>query len=180
MQTLKPIIWLLLSAVISPAIAQKLVSERGQISFFSDAALEDISAVNKKAVSILSLGTGDIGFSVQIKEFKFDESLMEEHFNEKYMNSDTYPKSTFQGKVSGLNATASGVQNVKAIGKLTLHGVTRDVEIPGTLENQAGKWQLKSKFKILIKDYKIEIPQLLWEKVAEEVEIAVDFSYKGQ
>src|SRR5688572_9166972 len=139
MTMLKPTTWLFLTIAFSPAVAQKLVSERGQISFFSDAALEDINAVNKKAVSILNLSTADIGFSIQIKEFKFNESLMEEHFNEKYMNSDMYPKSTFQGKVAGLNPLATGVQHVKATGKLTIHGVTQDVEIPGTLENQAGK-----------------------------------------
>jgi len=177
MKQLKPIVCLILTIALYPAIGQKLVSERGQISFFSDATLEDIQAVNKKAVSILNLATGDIGFSVQIKEFKFDQSLMEEHFNEKYMNAETYPRSTFQGKVTGFSPTAAGVQTVSAAGKLTIHGVTRDVDIPGTLENQAGKWQLKSKFKIRIKDYKIEIPQLLWEKVAEEVEINVDFVY---
>jgi len=171
---------LLLIAVAHPAVSQKLASERGQISFFSHAALEDITAVNKKPVSILNLATGDIGFSVQIKEFKFDQSLMEEHFNEKYMNSDTYPKSTFQGKVAGVNASVTGVQQVQATGRLTIHGVTRDVEIPGTLENRGGKWILQSKFKIQIKDYNIEIPQLLWQKVAEEVEVTVDFTYKNQ
>jgi len=178
MSTRIHLVWILLAAV-SPAMSQKLTSERGQISFFSDAALEDITAVNKKAVSILNLTTGEIGFSVQIKEFKFEQSLMEEHFNEKYMNSDTYPRSTFQGKVTDINASATGVQNVRAVGKLTIHGVTKEVEIPGTLENQAGKWILKSKFNIRIKDYNIEVPQLLWQKVAEEVEVTVDFLYKG-
>lgn len=159
-------------------MSQKLVSEKGTVSFFSDATLEDIDAVNKKVTSILNLGTGDIVFAVPIKEFHFDKSLMEEHFNEKYMHSDQYPKSTFQGKVSGIDPASKEVQKVKAIGKLTIHGVTRDVEIPGTLENTGDKWLLKSKFPVKLEDYKVEIPKLLWEKIAESVEVTVDLSYK--
>jgi len=105
---------------------------------------------------------------------------MEEHFNEKYMNSDQYPKSTFQGKINGLNPSLlSAAQDVRAEGKLTIHGVTKDVLIPGTLQNIDGKWFLKSKFKIKLEDYKVDIPKLLWEKIAEEVEVAVDFAYKA-
>ena len=165
---------------VIPASGQKYVSERGQVSFFSDAALEDIKATNQKAISILNVATNDIAFSITVKDFHFDQSLMEEHFNEKYMESDKYPKATFQGKVKGLDASVmSVVQEVKASGKLTIHGITREVEIPGTLQNLDGKWFLKSKFKVKLEDYKIDIPKLLWEKIAEEVDVAIDFSYKA-
>src|SRR5690349_8061189 len=84
--------------------SQKYVAEKSQITFFSDAALEDITATNKKASSIFNSANGEIVFSVPISEFQFAKSLMQEHFNEKYMESDKYPKSTFQGKIENYDA----------------------------------------------------------------------------
>jgi polyisoprenoid-binding protein YceI len=170
---------LVLTVCIS-AVAQKYTAAKSFISFYSHAAIEDITADNKKVSSILNVATNDIVFSVPINEFKFAKSLMQEHFNEKYMESDKYPKATFSGKVSGFDPSKSGVQKAKANGKLTIHGVTRDVEIPGTLEKQGESLQLKAKFVVKLADYKIEIPQLLWQNIAEQVEVTADFLYKPQ
>jgi polyisoprenoid-binding protein YceI len=105
---------------------------------------------------------------------------MQEHFNEKYMDTEKFPKSTFQGKVTGYDANKSGVQNVKSNGKLTIHGETKEVEIPGTIEKQGDKLVMKSKFIVKLEDYKIAIPQLMWQNIAEQVEVTVDFSLKPQ
>ena len=162
------------------AVGQKYTLEKANVSFFSDAAIEDIKAENKKASSIFNSESGEIVYSITINGFKFAKSLMQEHFNEKYMESDKYPKSTFQGKISGFDGNGQGVQQVRAAGKLTIHGVTRDVEIPGTIEKQDNKLVMKSKFMVKLEDYKITIPQLLWQNIAEQVEVTVDFSYKPQ
>lgn len=173
-------IWVIVLAIrlTGNANCQKLVSEQGTVSFFSDAALEDIAAVNKKAMSIFNMSTGDIVFSIPVSEFRFEQSLMEEHFNEKYMDTEKYPKSTFQGKILNLNTTVSEAQEVRAIGKLSIHGVSHEVEIPGTAQRVNNKWQLKSKFPVRLQDYNVEIPQLLWQKIAETVEVTVDFTYQ--
>ncbi len=105
---------------------------------------------------------------------------MKEHFNEKYMETEKYPKSTFQGKVSGYDPNATGTQNVSSKGKLTIHGETKEVEIPGTIEKQGEKLLMKSKFIVKLEDYKITIPQLLWQNIAEQVEVTVDFTFKPQ
>jgi polyisoprenoid-binding protein YceI len=160
--------------------AQKYVIEKSFISFFSHASIEDITAENKKASGLFNTATGDIVFSIPISEFKFAKSLMQEHFNEKYMESDKYPKSTFQGKVEGFNPSAEGLQQLKAVGKLTIHGQTQEVAIPGTLEKIKDKLQMKAKFIVKLVDYKIEIPQLLWQNIAEQVEVTVDFTFKPQ
>ncbi|HYG17863.1 MAG TPA: YceI family protein [Ohtaekwangia sp.] len=162
------------------AVAQKYVTEKSFVSFFSDAAIEDITADNTKSSGIFNLATSDIAFSIPIKEFEFAKSLMKEHFNEKYMDTEKYPRSTFQGKVSGFDPQGSGVQQAKATGKLTIHGVTKDVELPGTIEKQGDKLRLKSKFMVKLEDYKIAIPQLLWQNIAEQVEVTVDFVFKPQ
>ncbi|MBT1703647.1 YceI family protein [Fulvivirgaceae bacterium PWU20] len=160
--------------------AQKFVSEKNSISFFSDAAIEDIAAVNNKCSSIFNAATGDIVFSVPINGFEFEKSLMQEHFNEKYMESDKYPKSTFQGAIAGFDISKKEIQNVSASGKLTIHGVTKDLTIPGTIQQQGDKLLLKAKFVVKLVDYKITIPQLLWQNIAEQVDVTIDFTFKPQ
>lgn len=160
------------------AHAQKFTSDKTYIKFFSDAAIEDITAENTKSSSIFNEATGDVVFSIPIKEFEFDKSLMKEHFNEKYMETEQFPKSTFQGKISGYLSSATGEQKATASGKLTIHGVTQDVQIPGTMANADGTLTMKAKFIVKLADYKIKIPQLLWKNIAEEVEVTIEFNYK--
>jgi polyisoprenoid-binding protein YceI len=160
------------------ALSQKFTAEKAYIKFFSDAAIEDIAADNTKASSIYNEATGDIVFSVPIKEFEFEKSLMKEHFNEKYMESEQYPKATFQGKISGYQSSVTGEQKAAASGKMTIHGVTQDVTINGTIENASGSPKMKAKFMVKLADYKIKIPQLLWKNIAEEVEVTVEFNFK--
>ncbi len=167
-------------ALAYDATAQKYVLEKGAITFFSDATVEDIAAKNEKASSIMNVQTLDIAFSVPIREFQFEKKLMQEHFNEKYLESEKFPKSTFTGKMVGFNSAAKGIQQVKAQGKLSIHGVTTAVEISGTAEVQSDKIILKSKFIVKLADYKIKIPQLMWQNIAEQVEVTVDFTYKPQ
>jgi polyisoprenoid-binding protein YceI len=103
---------------------------------------------------------------------------MQQHFNEKYAESEKYPKATFQGKIVGYKADAAGAQQVKAQGKLTIHGVTKDIDVPGTVEAQGNKLQMKSKFMIKVADYNITIPQLVFQNIAEEVEVTLEFTFK--
>lgn len=105
---------------------------------------------------------------------------MQEHFNEKYMESDKFPRSTFSGKVSGYDPSTASVQTVMVNGQLTIHGITRDVEIPGTIERKNGMLLMKSKFMVRLEDYNIRIPKLMWQNIAEQVEVTVDLSYKPQ
>lgn len=163
----------------SKGTAQKYSAERGVITFFSDALIEDITATNSKTVSIFNKQTGAVAFSVPIREFQFEKKLMQEHFNEKYMESDKYPKATFAGKIVGLDNDKTEVQQVTAKGKLTIHGVTREVEITGTAQT-GDKIVLKSNFKVKLADYKIKIPQVVFQNIAEELEVTVDITYKPQ
>jgi polyisoprenoid-binding protein YceI len=161
------------------ANAQKFTVEKAYIKFFSDAAIEDITAENTKASSIFNEATGDVVFSIPIKEFEFEKSLMKEHFNEKYMESEQFPKAIFDGKISGYQSSAGGEQKAVASGKLTIHGVTQEVQISGTMEKANAAIKMKAKFIVKLTDYKIKIPQLLWKNIAEEVEVTVEFNYKS-
>jgi polyisoprenoid-binding protein YceI len=168
------------SLLLTTAFAQKYTVEKSSVVFYSHATIEDITAENKKSSAIFNASTGEIVFSIPISEFQFAKSLMQEHFNEKYMDTDKYPKSTFKGKINGFDANAGGTQNAKATGKLFIHGVERDVEIPGTIEKSGDKLQFKSKFIVKLEDYKVDRPQLLWQNIAEQVEVTIDFLFKPQ
>jgi polyisoprenoid-binding protein YceI len=170
------VILILLASV--NGMSQKYSIEKSRVVFFSEAAIENIEATNTKSVSIFNVTTGEIVFSIPIPEFEFEKSLMKEHFNETYLESEKYPKALFQGKLSGYNSQSSAVQSVNGIGKLTIHGVTREVEIPGSVETIDGKLIAKSRFMIHLKDYNVKVPKLLWQNIAEDVEVTVEFTYK--
>lgn len=171
-------LFLLIVLSSSFASAQKFSTEKGMISFFSDAAIEDITAENTMVGSLFNSTTGELVYIVKIKDFVFPKALMREHFNEKYMETEKFPKSLFTGKLKGYDVNAKGEQNVVATGKLTIHGVTRDVTVPGSLLFDAGKATMKAKFMVALKDYDIKIPKLVWQNIAEEIEVKIDFVYK--
>lgn len=161
------------------AQSQKLVLEKSRIVFFSDAPIEDILAENVKTTGLFNPLTGDIAFSVPVRGFQFEKSLMQEHFNEKYMESDKYPKATFQGTITGLDAGTTTAQQVTAKGELTIHGVMKVVEIPGVVERRGDEWILKTKFIVKLSDHNIRIPRLIFQHIAEQVEVTADFTFKS-
>lgn len=180
-QMKKTILAAVLMAVITfHAAAQKVFTKNGNISFFSTAPMENITADNNQVMSVLNTQTGDLQFSVLIKGFHFKKSLMEEHFNENYMESDKFPKSTFKGlitDVSKISFTKDGSYNVAVSGDLTIHGVTKKVTTPGTITVKSGNITASSKFNIRLADYNISIPGLVKDKIAETIEITVSCSY---
>lgn len=176
---MKHFLLLIIVCATTTVFAQKkYTAEKTNVQFYSHAPLEDIKATNTKSSAIFNADNGDIAFSISMKEFKFAKSLMQQHFNEKYVESEQFPKSTFQGKIVGYNAGATGTQQVKAQGKLTIHGVTKDIDVPGTIEAQGSKLLMKSKFMVKVADYNISIPQLVFQNIAEEVEVTLDFTFK--
>lgn len=157
---------------------QRYFAEKSVIIFFSDAVVEDISATNEKVTSIFDIVDGEVAYLLSIKDFQFPNKLMQVHFNEKYMESEKYPKSSFQGKITGFTFATGGKQQVKATGKLTIHGVTRNVEVPGTIEVNGNRLALQSKFAVKLIDYNIKVPQIVWQNIAQQVEVTVDFVYR--
>ncbi|MEP6734073.1 MAG: YceI family protein [Chryseolinea sp.] len=162
------------------AVGQKLTASNGFVSFYSHAVMEDIRAEQDKGSALLEPGSGDVAFMIPIKEFRFAKSLMQEHFNEKYMESDRYPKATFQGKIEGFDVTSSMDQEVTAKGKMTMHGVTQDVQISGKITRQGESVLMASTFVVKLEDYKIKIPQIVWQNIAEQVEVNIKFALKSQ
>lgn len=160
--------------------AQKFMTKNGYISFFSHTSLEDIKGENDQVASIIDTSTGEMVFQVLIKSFHFDKALMEEHFNENYMESDKFPKSVFKGKIinpASVNFNKNGTYDVTVEGDLTIHNVTNKVSIKGTVEVITGGINASSKFKIVPEDYKIEIPGLVRDKINNAMEVTVSMKY---
>jgi len=177
---MKKILLVYFFAISVAGFSQKLVLDQSSVSFYSHAAIEDIAAENKSVTALFNIKSFEVAFSIPITKFQFAKSLMQEHFNEKYMESDKYPKSTFQGKIEGYDHLKSELQYVKAVGKLTIHGVTNHVQLPGTIEKQEGRFRIRSKFTVILKDYNIDIPKLFFQNIAEQVEVTADFIFKPQ
>ena len=157
--------------------AQKFITKTGHIKFYSDGMIEKIEAHNHQVNAALDAGSGDFVFKVLMKSFEFEKALMQEHFNENYVESDKFPNATFIGKVTNikdLNLGKDGVYDANVSGKLTIHGVTRDVNEKGSLEVKVGKIVAKSKFMIALSDFDIKIPGAVTKNISKNQEITVE------
>ena len=155
----------------------KFYTKSGKISFFSSTPLEDIAAINKSAVSLLDTKTGDLQFAALIKGFEFKKALMQEHFNKSYLESNKFPKAEFKGQITNnneINYTTNGTYTAKVKGKLTIHGVTKDIETSGTIAVKDGKLTLGSSFNVLVADYNIAIEKLYRDNIAKSIKVTVD------
>lgn len=164
-----------LIALTGIAFGQKYKTTTGSIGFFSKATLEDIEAKNNQVTGLLDASNGNLAYIVVIKSFEFDKSLMQTHFNDNYMQSETYPKSTFDGKItnnSSVKYGTNGTYDVQVSGKLTIHGVTKEVTAAGTVTVNGNTITLKSSFKVKIEDYGIKNDKI--KNIASEIEVNVN------
>lgn len=142
--------------------------------------MENIEAVNNEVTSMLNPGNGEVVFAILIKSFRFEKALMEEHFNENYLESDKLPKATFQGKITNLSEidfTKDGMYPATIEGDMTIHGVKQHVVSTGSLVITKDKILATSTFQIKPADYKITIPSLVADKIANSIEVKVNCQY---
>lgn len=170
-------IFLLIGTVLS-GHAQKFFTKAGRIDFNATApsSPEKIEAVNRTVTCVLDAASGNIQFAVLVKGFTFERALMQEHFNENYLESDKFPKAEFKGLISNntsINYTKDGSYSVTVKGKLTIHGETKDTEATGKLLIQGGKITATAGFTILLSDYKVAIPGVVADKVNKSAKIDV-------
>ncbi|MCU0446501.1 MAG: YceI family protein [Microscillaceae bacterium] len=157
--------------------AQKYFTKTGHISFFSKTSVENIEAHNQQASCVLDFATGELQFQVLMKGFQFQKALMQEHFNENYVESATYPKAVFKGKMKNpatVNLNQDGVYTLEVSGELLLHGISKPLTTQATIEVKAGKVYAKAQFNTKPKDFNIKIPSAVRNNIAETVAITVD------
>ena len=174
------IFFLAFSIFFSSVNAQKIYSTKtGRISFFSSAPLEDIEAKTSEVESKFA-SNGQIVFTLLMKGFEFENQLMEDHFNEEYLESTKYPKADFKGtiiNISEIDLSKDGSYPAKVKGNLTIHGVTKEIASDGTIEVRGSKVTAKSKFNISLKDYNVG-GSLIGKKIGNNIAITINCEYE--
>ena len=165
--------------LVTAISAQHLIkTDNGEASFFSEAPLENIEAVNKNVKAIINVQNGEVAFLVPIVKFNFEKPLMQEHFNENYMESHIYPAAQFRGKITDkINFKKDGEHEVTVKGTLNVHGIDKEREIKGKVMIKDGAVSISSEFEIALTDHEIEIPKLVVKKIAETVAVKIHASF---
>lgn len=161
--------------------AQRYFTKDGKIAFTSHAPMEKIEAVANTASSVLDAASGKIEFAVLIKSFQFEKALMQEHFNENYMESSKYPKSVFKGQImepGKIKFDKDGTYTAKINGDLTIHGVTKPVSTDAKFVVKNGEISAQSSLRVLVADYDIDIPAVVRDNIAKEVNIEIKVDYQ--
>ena len=175
------LISLLIVICLSSFAQTKVITKSGKLTFEASVpAFEEVKAKNEAATVVLNINTGDIASLVLIKGFRFKVALMEEHFNENYMESDSYPKATFKGKIDNFDiAKLTETAKVYTIkGKMEMHGKTKDITITASIKKSNDGIEIDADFSLNTDDYGIEIPSIVSKKVSKKVSIKLDATLK--
>ncbi|MCF6132888.1 YceI family protein [Flavobacterium wongokense] len=172
---------LLIIVSMSSFAQTKMVTKTGKITFEASVpAFEEIKAKNESTTVVLNPATGEIASLALIKGFRFKVALMEEHFNENYMESDTYPKATFKGKIENFDVSklTAAAQSYTIKGKMEMHGKTKDITITASIKKSGDGVDIDSNFTLNTDDYGIDIPSVVSKKVSKKVSVKLDATLK--
>jgi len=162
------------------AVAQsKFFTRNGTISFFSKTPMENIEAVNNQSSSVFDTEKGEIAVSAQMKGFEFEKALMQEHFNENYVESEKYPTATFKGSIKNYNKSAFKVNEENLVdieGDLTLHGVTKHISTTAKITWSEGKIAASSEFSVAVADFNIKVPSAVIGNIADSILVKAVFN----
>jgi hypothetical protein len=173
---MKKIIAILLIGATLNASATVYFTKTGSIKFKSNTKLEKIEGANKSVACKLDGATGALDFIVLIKSFVFENQLLQEHFNENYMESDKFAKASFKGKITNLaeiDFTKNGTYKATVTGTMTIHGVPQSTTATGTITVKDGKISMNSAFSVACADYKIAIPSAVADKLSKDISVTV-------
>lgn len=156
----------------------QFIARQGQISFFSYTSVENIEAKNNQVLSILDIEKQELAISMLMRAFVFKKDLMYEHFNESYIESDMYPKANFIGKIIDFDKKTRKKQIKIIRGKITIHGITKEIDLKTTIESIDNNYILSGNFDILVNDFQIKIPPILSSNIAKTISIKFRFQYQ--
>lgn len=177
MNKISALILLLISLVSLKPAPKQIIARQGQVSFFSYTTVENIEAKNNQVLSIIDLENHEIAVSMLMNAFVFKKSLMHEHFNESYIESDLYPKATFQGKILNFDPNNKGLQTKIVKGNLTIRNITKPIEIKTKIKYINGKYTISGEFQIPVKDFNINIPPIVEPNIAKIITLKFRFEY---
>ena len=164
-------------ASLTGVAQKKIFTKSGIISFNSNTAIEKIEAKNKKVLVVIDVENNKIEFAVLIKGFEFEKALMQEHFNEDYLESNKYPKAVFKGSFDKpdkpITFTSNTSQIIKVTGNLTMHGVTKFIKCAATITAKNRVISASSEFTIVLSDYNIKIPAVVSNNISKQIQVAI-------
>ena len=158
--------------------SSKIIARQGMVSFFSYTSVEDIEATNNQVFSLVDMSNGEIAVSMLMRAFVFKKALMEEHFNESYVESDLYPKLEFLGQIQQFNAgdLNQGTRLVKGI--MDFHGVKKEIELKISFEKLNEKMVISGELEVPVNDFNIKVPALLAPNIAKIIQVMFRFEYE--
>lgn len=162
---------------IQTVSSQEYITRQGQVTFFSYTTVENIEASNNQVLSIIDIANGDIAVSMLMRTFSFKKALMQEHFNESYIESDLYPKATFEGKLTNFDAASEAIQTRMIRGNFTLRGISKTLAIKVQITKTAGGYIISGETEIKIDDFKINVPPILEPNIAKNIKVSFNFQY---
>lgn len=157
---------------------EQYLTKNGAITFFSSTPIEDIKAENNQVLSIIDVTKRKMAISILIKSFLFEKALMQEHFNENYLESDKFPKATFKGDILNFDRVETVETKCDVKGIITIHGVSKQIVVPSIFKRNGETILVKGTFNILLEDFDVKIPRLVFKKIAEEINITFEFNHK--
>lgn len=161
------------------SMGQLFMAQNGEVSFFSKTPLEDIDAINKQVSSIINTANNEVAVQMRVTQFTFPNKLMQEHFNENYLESEKYPSATFKGKIKEVvDLKVAGTYPITAVGTATIHGVSKPIEIKGTIVSTGQTLAFNGQFEVKLVDYKVDIPKIVFAKIAETILVKSKIVYQ--
>ena len=161
--------------------AQKQITKSGTIEIFSETPLFTIEGVNQKVASIINTSNGEFVASTLVRSFKFEEALVEEHFNENYIESHKFPKAVYKGKIvdfDKIDLSKDGTYDVVVVGKLTIHGTTNDIKEKGKITVKGGVISATSTFDVSLAGYKVKVEETYKDAIKDAITLRINFNYK--
>jgi polyisoprenoid-binding protein YceI len=164
----------LLTIISESGAAQVFMTKNGFVGFYSKTPFEDIQGENNQVYAVLDAASHRIALAMLLRGFIFPKELMQEHFNENYVESDKYPKATFSGSYIGdVDFTKPETYQVVIKGELTLHGVVKSIETTAQIDVKTDQISGTSVFKLKPEDFQIEIPGIVRDKIAKEINVKI-------
>ena len=157
---------------------ERFLTKNGSITFFSSTVIEDIKADNNQVLSIIDTGKGKMAIAILMKSFMFKKALMQEHFNESYVESDKFPKATFKGNILNFSEVTSETKKIEVEGEMTIHGITKKMTIEAAITKTEEQILLKGKFFLKISDFNIEVPRVVAKNISKKIEVTFELDHK--
>ncbi|WP_299014012.1 YceI family protein [uncultured Polaribacter sp.] len=157
---------------------ERYLTKSGEITFFSESPLENIAAKNSQVLSIVDAGKKQMAISILMKSFMFEKALMQEHFNENYVESDKYPKATFRGAILNFDTITDKETKVEVKGKLTIHGITKEMVIKALAVKKDNAIVMQGDFFITLSDFNVDIPSVVEKNIAKEIKVSFNFNHQ--